>query len=296
LDSGNCDTGTGADLANVGAEALPNGANVLWGTKPGVYVDPASVVADPLSGVAAPAQPAAATAPVVADTATLEAAHNCPTTCTIYSPGYYDGSTRSLNNVSGFSVFRPGIYWINHGGFQLHSNTIVRMATAAADQTDPTGITSWTNNVLFYNSPSSPVSTQNDTFSFPSNAGQISNNTYATTDCPNGGNCLIGSPGTSTYKGILFFQNHATATSLSHSFSGGGGLTVTGTIYLTHTVPNITSDGTYQSLTLQGNSGGVTKVQGEIIVDALSLGGTSGVTMNLISTPAFVVRQVALVK
>jgi hypothetical protein len=47
---------------------------------------------------------------------------------------------------------------------------------------------------------------------------------------------------------------------------------------------------------LQGNSGGATKVQGEIITDVLSLGGTSGITMSLISTPTFAVRQVALVQ
>jgi hypothetical protein len=294
LDSGACDTGTGADFANAGAEALPGGANVLWGTKPGVYVDPASPVEDPLLLVPAPTRPALASAPINANTAALEAAHNCPTACTVYSPGLYDGTTgHDLSKVSGFSVFRPGIYWISSGGFQLTSNTIVRMATAAADETDPTGVTNWTQNVMFYNS----ASTSKDIFSFPANAGQLpGGNTYPTTDCPNGGNCLVGSPMNGTYKGILFFQNRANAISLAHSFSGGGGLSLQGTIYLTHTVANIRSDGKYQSLTLQGNSGGTTKVRGEIIVDALSLGGNSGVTMNLSGAPIFSVRQVALIQ
>jgi hypothetical protein len=215
----------------------------------------------------------------------------------VYSPGYYDSGAGNGLSPTGFSVFRPGIYYINHGGFQLGSNTIVRVATAAVDETDPTGITNWTQGILIYNSPSAPVSAAQDIFSIASNSGKLpGNNTYPSAACPSGGNCLIGSPSSSGYVGILFFQNHATATLLHHSLSGGGGLSLTGTIYLSHTAVGIANDGTYQSLSLQGNSGGTTKVQGEIVVDVLSLGGTSGVTMNLISTPIFSVRQVALVK
>jgi len=290
-DAGNCVAGTGADFANVGAET-PFPGTLLLGTKPGIYIEPSSPIQDPLINVAAPAQPAAAPAPASYSTTATETAHNCPTSCTVYSPGYYASGI----SPSGFSVFRPGIYWINHGGFSVGSNTIVRMATAAADESDPTTGTGWTSGMLIYNSPSTPVSS-GDILNVKSNSGKMpGNNTYPTTDCPNGGNCLVGSPSTSSYKGILFFQNRATATSLSHSLSGGSGLSVTGTIYATHTAASINSDHTYQSMSLQGNSGSVTTVKGEVIVDVLSLGGSATLTMSLIGTPTFQVRQVALVQ
>jgi hypothetical protein len=300
LDAGDCVAGTGADFANVGAQTpFPSGGNLLLGTKPGAYVEPASAIKDPLLGVAAPAQPAAAPSPTTYTTAATQAAHNCPAglpnnACQVFSPGYYPNGINLGGSNKVFAQFRPGIYWINSGGFQLGSNSIVRMAQAP-DNSDPVTGTGWTQGMLIYNNGSGVLS-------IASNAGQIQNVTYPTANCTTdvvnntGGNCLVGSPGTSSYKGILFFQNHVTASSLNHSFSGGGGLSLTGTIYLTHTAANIRADGTYQSLTLQGNSGGATKVQGEIIADKLALGGSSGITMNLISTPIFSVRQVALVK
>jgi hypothetical protein len=171
------------------------------------------------------------------------------------------------------------------------------MASAAVDRSDPNTGTGWTNQVLIYNKPQSPVNSASDIFSIAANSGKLQgNNTYPSADCPSGGNCFNGTPTTSAYKEILFFQSRATATTLNHSLQGGGGLTLKGTIYLTHTAASTASDGTYQILTLQGNSGGTTKVQGEIITDMLSLGGTANITMNLSSAAVFPVRQVALVQ
>jgi Flp pilus assembly protein TadG len=297
LDPGDCSAGTGADFANVGLQN-PFPGTLLLGPQPGKYISPASPIADPLLSVAEPSvQPPAPLAPVTASTAATEAAHNCPTTCTIISPGYYDGTTNRLDNISGYTIMRPGIYWINHKGFQLGSGTIIRMASAAVDISDPKTGTNWTNQVLIYNKPQSPVNSGNDVFSISANSGKLpGNNTYPSADCPSGGNCFSGTPTTSAYKGILFFQSRATATTLNHQLQGGGGLTLKGTIYLTHTKASIATDGKYQFLSLQGNSGGTTKVAGEIIVDELSLGGSSGITMNLSSTATFLVRQVALVQ
>ena len=295
--AGDCSAGTGADFANAGVQN-PYPGTLLLGTRPGQYVSPASPIEDPLLTVAPPSvQPPAPIAPVIANTAATEAAHNCPTTCKIISPGYYDGTTNELDNLSGYTIMRPGIYWINHKGFQLGSGTIIRMASAAVDMSDPRTGTTWTNQVLIYNNPQAPVSSANDIFSISANSGKLpGNNTYPSADCPSGGNCFNGTPATSAYKGILFFQNRTTATTLNHSLQGGGGLTILGTIYLTHTKASIAVDGKFQSLSLQGNAGGATKVAGEIIVDELSLGGSSNVTMNLISALTFQVRQVALVR
>jgi len=297
LDPGDCSAGTGADFANVGTQN-PYPGTILLGTRPGAYISPASPIEDPLLTVAEPSvQPPAPIAPVTANTAATEAAHNCPTTCTIISPGYYDGATNRLDTIAGYTIMRPGIYWINHKGFQLGSGTIIRMASAAVDMSDPRTGTSWTNQVLIYNNPQVPVSSTNDMLSISANSGKLpGNNTYPSADCPSGGNCFNGSPTTSAYKGILFFQNRATATTINHSLQGGGGLTILGTIYLTHTKARIAVDGKYQFLSLQGNAGGTTKVAGEIIVDELSLGGSSGITMNLSSAATFLVRQVALVQ
>lgn len=305
---GDCSTGTGADFANAGLQH-PYPGTLLLGTKPGIYVSPASPIADPLLTVPAPAQPPAADAPLAVCGPPSTGApvrcpltnHNCPATltnndtCLVYSPGYYANGIDLSGAV--YVQFRPGIYWINHNGFHLRNNSVVRMAQGA-DNSDPTGITTWTGRMLLYNSPSSPIQTTKEIFEIASNSGQINNVTFpdAANNCPHGGNCLVGSPMDGTYQGILFFQNRATATSLTHSFAGGGGLSLRGTIYVTHTAAGIRNDGTYQSVNLQGNSGGSTKVEGEIITDALSLGGTSDITMNLIANPTFLVRQVALVQ
>jgi len=53
---------------------------------------------------------------------------------------------------------------------------------------------------------------------------------------------------------------------------------------------------TYQELDLKGNSGNTTKIDGEIIVDALQLGGTGGITMSLNSNASYIVSEVALVQ
>jgi hypothetical protein len=295
-DPGDCSSGTGSDFANVGAQN-PYPGTILLGTKPGQYVSPASPIADPLLTVAEPStQPSAPLAPVIANTAATQLAHGCPTSCTVISPGYYDGTTNRLDNLTGYVIMRPGIYWINHKGFQLGSNTIIRMASVAGDMSDPVTGTSWTNQVLIYNKPQPPVSSSADIISFAANTGKLpGNNTYPDASCPTGGNCFNGTPAGSAYKGVLFFQSRSTATTLNHNLQGGGGLTIKGTTYLTHTAASTASDGTYQFLTLQGNSGGTTKVEGEIIVDKLSLGGTSSITMNLLSAATFDVRQVALV-
>jgi hypothetical protein len=302
-DPGDCSTGTGSDFANAGNQRpypgsgdCVSGCSLERGTT-GSYISSSSSIADPLLTVSPPPQPAAPLPAVIANTAATQAAHNCPTTCSIISPGYYDGTTNRLDNLTGYIIMRPGIYWIDHKGFHLGSNTIVRMASALADMTDPVTGTSWTKEVLIYNNAHSPVSASNDIFEISANSGKLpGNNTYPSADCPSGGNCFRGSPLTSAYKGILFFQNRLTATSLNHSLDGGSGLTVEGTIYLTHTAASIASDGTYQSFSLQGGAGGTTKLQGEIITDALSLGGSSNITMNLISAAVFPVRQVALVQ
>jgi hypothetical protein len=74
-------------------------------------------------------------------------------------------------------------------------------------------------------------------------------------------------------------------------------MTLYGTIYLTNTrAAMLTTSSHYQELDLSGSSGNNTLIQGEIIVDALGLSGNGSITMNLNSTNAYTVSQVALVQ
>ncbi len=108
---------------------------------------------------------------------------------------------------------------------------------------------------------------------------------------------MVGTPEGSAYKGMLFFSDRTTTVRKSHSLGGGGNLSLVGTLYLTNTLANTTaSPSNYQSLSLQGNPGNATNITGEIITEALSLGGTSGITMTLSPNSTLHIRQVALVK
>ena len=68
-----------------------------------------------------------------------------------------------------------------------------------------------------------------------------------------------------------------------------------GTIYLTNRLAKGSTSSTYQALNLQGSPGNSTLIQGEIIVDALSMGGNAGIQMNLSSNRIVLVSQIALV-
>lgn len=326
LDSGNCVAGTGASFGNTGGPTS-NPTGLMLGTLPGSYLQPDSPITDPLINMPVPPS-SIKTTPIkggfVWDVGGSTNANNygCPSTlpssvqCRLYSPGYYDTGIQLGQSNSAFAVFRPGIYYINHGGFQLNSNSIARMAGSPYN-TDPTGITTWTSGMLIYNSPSTPVSTSNDILSITANSGQIQNITYPdATQCGTdqvtgavlGGNCLVGAGGgalttglcassallNSVYYGTLFFQDRTVVKTLNHSVYGGGGLTLKGTIYAAHTSTAL--DGTYQSVTLQGNGGSTTTLQGQIIVDALTLGGTSSIAMDLSGLACYKIRQVALVQ
>jgi Flp pilus assembly protein TadG len=313
-------SGNGASFGDVGGPGTYPGTLLPSGN----YLQPAGVMNDPLLSMSAPPQPTTSGTSTTVSPGTDACPSNLATltsqtNCTMYSPGYY---ANGLNLSGVFAIFRPGIYYINHNGFQLGSNTIARVATSVAYSSDPTPAgdpahTSWTSGILVYNSPQSPVRSNKDYISIASNSGQINNHNFpdATACGTDGagnalaGNCFIGANGgaltaaqcasgtaSASYYGTVFFQDRSTATTLQHLINGGGGLSLKGTVYLTHTVAGINADSTYQELDLQGNSGSTTKLQGEIIADVLSIGGTAGVTMNLSTLACYTVRQIALVK
>jgi hypothetical protein len=168
-------------------------------------------------------------------------------------------------------VFQPGIYYVQDGGISCTANCEMDMATGFTDGSSGTN-TGWTGNVLFYNTGSGSISIGS-----------------------NGSVNLVGAPLSSSYKGILFFEDRSAAAQ-THSMGGGGGLSLTGTIYLTNTKAIMLADAThYQALSLQGSPGSSTSILGEIIVGTLNMGGNAAITMNL--NPNFVLplRQVALI-
>jgi hypothetical protein len=200
--------------------------------------------------------------------------------CTVYNPGLYTsaGPLGDLKNTN-YLIFTPGVYYVQSGGIAFKSNSTgqtqnlpitLNVYPTCANADAKTGC-----GVLFY------LSANGGTFSVASNASNI---------------FLLGADPALTYQKIVIFVDHG-APAQSHTLGGGGTWSVTGTVYATNTVPTIlnsVNQAQFQSFGFQGNPASGT-VNGEIIVDSLSLGGTPNITMNL--DPALnTIRQIALVR
>ena len=191
--------------------------------------------------------------------------------CKLYSPGLYTGGILVKTETA---LFKPGLYYINGGGFQNQALGDMLMATGFAP--DPnTGA-----GMVVYN-------TGAGTF-------DVGANSKAT---------LVGSDPTSIYKSILFFEdrngpaNTGVGASAEHRFGGGGAVFLKGTIYISNSLAIMkATPGQYQRVLLQGTPGSTTKIVGEIIVSALKMGGNAGIIMQLDPTATLHIRQVALVK
>jgi Flp pilus assembly protein TadG len=283
LDPGNCTTGTGSDYGTRGG---PNTPPFTFLSGVGRYITPDLIMQDPLANVSPPPVPTNATGTFMGTSQPLaNGTSGCPASpvkaCQLYYPGLY---TSGINGDNSTPVFLPGIYYIQSTqGFTCRNNCNIYMATGAA--ADTYTLTGWTNNVLFYNT--GPTSN-------PTNAGRFDLSANGSVD-------LIGSPISSSYKGILFFQDrnsdaHINTNSQAHRLGGGGSMTLQGTIYLTNTLSTMFANSThYQALILQGGPGSGTLIQGEIIVGTLSLGGNGNITMNLDPNGYLYVSQIALV-
>ncbi len=260
LDPGNCTTGTGGDFGTfAGPTTQPSQIQVGSAR----YIQPSSPIRDPLASVAAPAVPAAAPAPV----ALANGVSGCPAAprkaCELYSPGLYSSAPDLARKTA---IFKPGIYYIQNGGFVGGPVSDLAMATGFADDT-VTG-----QGMLIYLAGSGTA----NIFSVGAN-GSVN---------------LVGTPTASAYKGILVFSSHAGAVVREHALGGNGAVQLIGTIYLANTSPTATA---FQRLTLQGTPGNTTHITGQIVVDALELGGNAGITMTLSPTSTLHIRQVALV-
>lgn len=288
-DDGHCNTGTGADFGNWGLGLAATVANVSTGS--GSYLAKASPIEDPLAGVSAPNPTTPLTFPAGTQTAVAAGVGSCPVGsggCTAYSPGLYPNG---IKITSGTALIKPGIYYITGSqktsgvdyGFSCSATCNIAMATGTADTITGTGWdgTPSGGGALFYlTGTSGPGASP-----------------YGGVNISAGGNVsLVGSPTTSTYDGILFFEDH-NAPALTHNLGGGGTMVLHGTIYLTNTLSIMTATPTqYQTLTLGGNAGNNTLLEGEIIVGSLALQGTPNITMDLDPNSTLILRKVALVQ
>jgi len=260
-DPGNCTTGTGANFGSFGAPASPT-FTFLAGTA-GKFIQPSSPIQDPLASVPQPARPSAAPAKVKLS----RGASGCPAgarrQCYLYSPGLYTGGISVANETA---VFKPGLYYMDGGGFSNGANGEMVMSTGFAN--DPvTG-----QGMVVFN-------TGVGTFNVGANAAAN----------------LVGAPLSSSYKGILFFQDRSSSAQ-DHYLGGNGTISLTGTIYITNDLATMKNNAAqFQTLHFQGNSGSSTLISGEIIVSALSMGGSPSIAMQLNPNATLHVRQVALV-
>lgn len=273
-DDGKCNTGTGADIGVYGGPAT-SPFTFLGGTKPGKYLQPASPILDPLRNVTPPNPATLPTPP--AHSLLGNGVSGCPAStlkaCQLYSPGLYP---TGINGDNSTPIFKPGIYYIQNGGMICKNNCSMYMATGFTDGVSGTN-TGWNGTklgggMMVYN-------TGSGAFDLGAN-GSIN---------------LVGSLPSSSYKGILFFQDR-TAAAQTHSLGGGGSLSLVGTIYLTNTLALMKASASqYQALTIQGNAGNTTLIDGEIIVGTLELGGGGTIQMDLNPFSSLIISQVALV-
>jgi hypothetical protein len=101
-------------------------------------------------------------------------------------------------------------------------------------------------------------------------------------------------------RGFLFFQDRSN-TAQNQSWGGGGSFLLAGTMYFhscnsSGTGVNCGATPTYysDSFTLQGGSGSSTYMLGDIVADNVTLGGNSGITMDLNTTTAFNILKASI--
>jgi hypothetical protein len=291
-DPGDCTTGTGASFGVTGGP--PTNSIVSLGTT-GFYLPGSPIIKDPLATVSAPADPTT-TSPAGAlnpATGTLPAgSHGCPAGsggCDLWFPGKY--TTKDVLVKNAYAVLAPGIYYMYGTNFTAGSNGNLYYATGLTDSNStstPSVTTCCGTGTGWGSAGNSPANSGILVYmtgsGSPATIGAISSSSNSTAN-------LVGAPNNSSYKGMLFFVDR-NAASATHSLDGGGGLTLTGTFYMTSSRNNTV----YQTLHFQGNAGSSTILSGEIIASVLELQGTPGIVMNLNSQVTYKLDKVALVQ
>jgi len=255
----------------------------------------------------------------------LDATHGCPDSngCTLYTPGYYPTGITVKNETA---VFDPGIYYVK-GGLALQANSFVRPNT---------GTTAGDGGTIFYFSGTGTVSVDAnsgkikgshtiDSFATgevtcPGASGVAPNPALpATLDgnillAPCSASGTFGDPTNAAFRGILFFQDRSAGTNgspVQPQWGGGGQFLLAGTLYFhqcivagtptgaggSDTGLNCTASTAFNTkLSLSGNAASGTYVLGEIIVDQLTLGGTSAINMQLNPNATYNILKATLLR
>ena len=296
----------------------------------GQWVAPSAPISDPFAQVCAPGGTGCSTINGYYVPATPTALQTVPTKkngCVLYTAGPYPSgiSVDSSGGGSAVAVFDPGLYYVT-GGLALKSGSTVRPGTGTGDGSG--GVTfyfagSGTTAGTVQVDANSGKNTAVDAFNTQSGTGSLAlgvactgssvipSNVPATVT----GNILLG-PCTGYYgdplgtsdtpngeqRGFLFFQDRS-GKSVDPSWGGGGQFLLAGTMYF-HSC-NSTGSGTgcgtaptyfNDILSLNGNSGSGTYVLGSIVADNLTLGGTSGINMDLNPTKAYSILKVSILQ
>src|ERR1019366_7846362 len=105
-------------------------------------------------------------------------------------------------------------------------------------------------------------------------------------------------------RGFLFFQDRAKNASTNPIWQGGGQFLLSGTMYFHQCVTTGSDTGTGSStvsayndnVSLGGNSGSGTYILGQVVADQVTLGGTSGLTMDLNPSSVFNILKASLLQ
>ena len=249
--------------------------------------------------------------------------------CVLYTRGAYPTGITVGPGGSATAIFDPGLYYVT-GGLTLNSGSTVRPGTGTGGSDDGTaGVTFYfagsgtTAGTVTVDSNSGKKTTGIDQFNTLSGTGSYVNgikcesNSAVPGNLPASldGNVLLGAcngyygdptggsdPTLHKQRGFLFFQDRS-GTSVDPNWGGGGQFLLAGTMYFHSCNSSGTGVGcgtppTYYNdiFKLQGNSGSGTYVLGSIVSDNLTLGGTSGITMDLNPTKYFSILKATLLQ
>src|SRR6266851_2829569 len=229
---------------------------------------------------------------------------------------------------SNTAIFDPGLYYLGDAhGLQLRAHAMVRPSTATGDGSLGTMFYFATANSILFGANSGSESID----PYHPDGRTVNGVTSPLLKCPNGsptpaqvlnadpilGNVLLGPCGKTSgigagqygapdgNRGFLFFQsrsNPANSGSCTGGFGGncailggGAGFIFSGFIYL-HNGNGATCGTGTSCLSLAGGSGGNSFTIGNIVVDKLSMVGSSGVTMILNPTATFSVLRPTLLQ
>jgi Flp pilus assembly protein TadG len=292
--------GTGADFGNFGGpDSYPAGSN--FGS--GQYRAHTGPIHDPLKDVPNPPIGTAPLSPTWnGGLPVAPGVNGCPAggKCQLFLPGRYSNGIRGQGGSGArtngnactaalggtgstcYSLFAPGIYYMEQNGFHGGSNSDLRMATCSSQ-------------------PGSPVPYGPDA---DTSCGLLIYNTGSGSDDifevgANGNAYLVGPPNDSVYKGIVLFQDrdpsagphNSTPGSKPHRLGGGGAMTLIGTVYATRweTCPGsnpscsrmLPGTTNYQAVDIRGTAGNTTQIVGMIITSVLQMGGGGIIKMTL---------------